>query len=123
MPLTLRIYGEELSLCRLALDAQAPADILKNPFTYFFRTRDEATLICPTALAPKNVKTEGGFIAIEFVGPFEFALTGILTQVANPLAAAGVSIVALSTSTRTTFSSKPINARQPLPLSRKPGTT
>jgi uncharacterized protein len=86
-----------MSLCKLPPDAAAPADILAKPFTYFFRTHDEATLICPTALAPKNVKTESGFISIEFVGPFEFALTGILTQVANPLAAAGVSIIALST--------------------------
>ncbi|MGE3623663.1 MAG: ACT domain-containing protein [Bdellovibrionales bacterium] len=99
MGLTLRVYEEPISLCQLPSDVAAPASILTQPFTYFFRTRDEATLICPTALVPENVKTEHGFLAIEFVGPFDFALTGILTQVANPLADAGVSIVALSTFT------------------------
>jgi len=96
MPLTLRIHSEPLSLCQLAPDASVPADIIAHPMTGFFRTHDEVTLWCPTSLAPKNAKTESGFIALEFIGPFEFALTGILTQIANPLAAAGVSIVPLS---------------------------
>jgi len=46
---------------------------------------------------PPNAKAEHGFVPFELVGPFEFSLTGILTQIANPLAAAGVSIVPLST--------------------------
>jgi hypothetical protein len=54
-------------------------------------------LFAPSALVPQNTKVEHGFIPFELVGPFEFGLTGILTQVANPLAAAGVSIVPLLT--------------------------
>lgn len=53
--------------------------------------------MCPAALTPKNTaKVESGFIALELVGPFAFDQTGILIQVTAPLAAAGVSIVSLS---------------------------
>jgi len=45
---------------------------------------------------PKNAKSESSFIPLELVGPFAFNLTGILTQVTNLLAGAGMSIVALS---------------------------
>ena len=97
MPLNIRFHDEALSICQLALDAPAPVEILRYPFTAFFRTKDEVTLICPTAMVPKNAKVESGFIPFEIVGPFEFDVIGILAQVANPLAAAGVSIVPLST--------------------------
>lgn len=97
MSLVVRLYDAALSICRLPLGSEAPADILRHPFSAFFRTRDEVTLICPTALVPRVVKAEHGFIPFGLVGPLPFELTGILTQVANPLAEAGVSIVALST--------------------------
>ncbi|MFY9288282.1 MAG: ACT domain-containing protein [Alphaproteobacteria bacterium] len=98
MGLTLRAHSGDISICLLKPEAPAPADILSKPMTYFMRTHDEVTLICPTALAPRDaVKTEDGWMAIEFFGPFDFGVTGILVQVAEPLAKAGVPIVALST--------------------------
>ncbi len=99
MPLTLRFHPEHLALCKLASTAPVPSDILAHPLTCFFRTRKEATLICPSALAPQDVESEPGWIALEFVGAFDFALTGILTQVATPLAEVGISIFALSSFT------------------------
>src|ERR1700722_10992270 len=97
MPLTLRIHDEAISTCLLEPSTPAPVDILAHPLTCFMRTREETTLICPTSLVPPHVKTESGFIAIEIVGPFGFGETGILAQVANPLATATVSITALVT--------------------------
>lgn len=98
MGLTLRAHSGDISICLLKPETPAPADILSKPMTYFMRTYDEATLICPTALAPHDaIKTEGGWMAIEFLGPFDFGVTGILVQVTEPLAHAGVPIVALST--------------------------
>lgn len=97
MPLVVRVYDAALSVCRLPVESEAPAGILRHPFAAFFRTRDEVTLICPTGLVPGGVEAEHGFIPFGVVGPLAFDLTGILTQVANPLAEVGVSIVALST--------------------------
>jgi hypothetical protein len=97
MLLVVRVYDVGLSVCRLLAEAEAPVGVLRHPFSAFFRTRDEVTLVCPTDLVPGDVQAEHGFIPFGLVGPFPFELTGILTQVANPLADAGVSIVALST--------------------------
>ena len=96
MPLSLRFHNTPLSIGKLDSGAEAPAAILAQPLTCFFRTHNEATLICPTELMPADIESESGFIALEFIGPFDFALTGILTQVAVPLAEAGISIIALS---------------------------
>lgn len=97
MPLTLRVDDTPLSTCLLEQGTPAPIEILAHPMTYFMRTREEVTLICPTALVPPHIKSEGGWIGLEFIGPFDFNETGILTQVANPLAEAGISILALAT--------------------------
>lgn len=97
MGLTLRFHDEELSMCLLEPGTPAPATILAQPLTSFMRTQDETTLICPTRLVPSYIKIESGWIALEFVGPFPFDATGILTQVATPLAQAGIAIIALAT--------------------------
>jgi hypothetical protein len=97
MSLHVRCHDTALSICQLPQGSKAPVDILEHPFAAFFRTHDEVTIVCPTELVPSNAKAEHGFVPFELVGPFEFGLTGILTQVANPLAAAGVPVVPLST--------------------------
>lgn len=43
------------------------------------------------------IAVEEGWSLIQVTGVLDFALTGILTQLANPLAEAGISIFALST--------------------------
>ena len=97
MPLTLRIHGEELSLCKLPLNARVPAAILAQPFSAFIRTHNEATLICLSTQVPDNAKAESGFIALEIIGPFDFGQSGILAQIAEPLAEAEVAIFPLLT--------------------------
>ncbi|MBN1372589.1 MAG: ACT domain-containing protein, partial [Anaerolineaceae bacterium] len=46
---------------------------------------------------PGGVRAEGGWRALKVLGPLDFSLTGILAGLASTLAAAGVSIFALST--------------------------
>lgn len=96
MPLTLRFHEVELAVCRLEPSAPVPVSALAEPFAAFLRTHNEATLVCPAHIAPHSSKTELGWMALELVGQFDFALTGILTQVTIPLAEAGIPIFALS---------------------------
>ena len=42
-------------------------------------------------------KVEGGWIALEVIGPLDFSLTGILASLTVPLAQAGVPVFATST--------------------------
>jgi hypothetical protein len=61
------------------------------------RTEQELSVVCREAAVPAEVQSERGWRALEVVGPLDFALTGILAALAGPLAAAGISIFALST--------------------------
>jgi hypothetical protein len=59
-------------------------------------TPDEISVVCPTEHAPAG-ETEHGWRLLTVRGPLEFTLTGIMAALAGELAAAGVSIIALST--------------------------
>jgi uncharacterized protein len=60
-------------------------------------TADELTIVCAAGSVPSDARSEGPFSALAVRGPLDFALTGILASLAAPLAAAGISIFALST--------------------------
>lgn len=46
---------------------------------------------------PEQIRCEREWRALKVVGPLDFALTGILASLCAPLAAAGISVFALST--------------------------
>jgi DNA invertase Pin-like site-specific DNA recombinase len=52
---------------------------------------------CPESLVPAGSRSEGGWALLKILGPFPFERVGVLASVASPLAAAGVSIFAIST--------------------------
>lgn len=60
-------------------------------------TDDELSLVCEEARVPDDVRCQRGWRAFKLQGPFDFAQTGILKSVLDPLAEAGVGIFALST--------------------------
>lgn len=67
------------------------------------RTGEETSIVCrsdaPTLRAADRsaCREEAGWRVLRFEGPFDFALTGILSSVAVPLAGAAVGIFAIST--------------------------
>jgi hypothetical protein len=58
---------------------------------------DGVTVVCPTRDAPAAETREDGWRLLSVRGPLEFALTGVLAALAGELAAAGVSLFAVST--------------------------
>jgi hypothetical protein len=58
---------------------------------------DGVTLVCPTRVAPPSEHREDGWRLLSVRGPLEFALTGIMAALSGELAAAGVSLFAVST--------------------------
>ncbi|HEU5475050.1 MAG TPA: ACT domain-containing protein [Actinophytocola sp.] len=61
-------------------------------------TPDEVSVVCPTELAPPGAdQVDHGWRLLTVRGPLEFTLTGIMAAMAGALAAAGVSLFALST--------------------------
>jgi hypothetical protein len=93
---TLRLLPHRLAVCRLsALDAVP--EWATGEFLSITRTAGELSIVCGEELVAAGVKCEGGWRVFEIAGPLEFALTGVVAGIASPLAAAGVSIFAVST--------------------------
>lgn len=97
MPLVLQLIPGEFAIARLAPDAPVPAWADSRVFGAVTRTADELSILCPAAQVPSDVKHERGWAMLQLQGPFAFTLTGILSSVLAPLAAAKVGILATST--------------------------
>jgi hypothetical protein len=99
MNLTLNLHQGELSIVRLSPQAGLPAwlDFAARPLVSVTFAANELSIVCPTNLVPHGLRSESPWRAFEIQGPIDFALTGVLASVLEPLAAAGLSIFALST--------------------------
>lgn len=96
--LNLSVTKGRLTVCQLAPDATIPVWALrKEAFCSITRTDEELSIVCVENVVPKGVKQEAGWRMFKVEGPLDFALTGVLASLADPLAKAGISIFALST--------------------------
>jgi hypothetical protein len=94
----LSLIQDRLAVCQLAAEAAIPAWAGgKGHFCSVTRTKEELSIVCPAEVVPQEVKQEAGWRAFKIDGPLDFGLTGILASIADPLAAAGVSIFVVST--------------------------
>lgn len=96
--LGLRVLEGRFAVCRLPAEAPIPSWVFAaEGFCSITRTREELSIVCAEAAVPPGVEREPGFCALAVEGPLDFALTGVLAALAGPLAAAGVSLFAVST--------------------------
>jgi len=97
MSLTLRWRPEDLVVARFSPDAPLP-EIPAGAFFSLTRTGAELSLVIAAEHLPDGATAvEVGWSAVAVVGPLDFSLVGILSRLSGALAAAGVSIFALST--------------------------
>lgn len=97
MALTLTPLTAEYAVCRLHPSDAVPPWALSGEFFSVSRSPEELSVTCEAARVPPGLRAEGPWRALKLEGPFDFALTGILASVLNPLAQAGIGIFALST--------------------------
>ena len=95
--LDLTVLPDVLSVCRLPGGAAAPHWLDGEVFASVTRTPEETSVVCRAEVVPPGVRVETGWRALRVAGPLDFALTGVLLSLLGPLAAAGVSVFALST--------------------------
>jgi hypothetical protein len=82
------------------LDGGTPPPVFEpdpRAFTSVTSTSTEVSVVCPTAVAPDTEHAHPGWRLLTVRGPLEFDLTGIMAALAGALAAAGVSLFAVST--------------------------
>jgi hypothetical protein len=94
--LFLTLLPGRLAVCRLGAQEPLP-DWPRGELTALTRTTDEISIVCAEECVPPGIQIEAGWRALKVAGPLDFSLTGILAAIAAPLAAAEISIFALST--------------------------
>lgn len=95
--LTLALLPGTFAVCRLPADAAVPAWAAGGGFASVTRTGGELSVVCPEGAVPAGVRCERGWRCLGVAGTLDFALAGVLASLLGPLAAAGVSVFALST--------------------------
>ena len=96
--LELRTLDETFALARLAADAPVPDWVGGKDLLAVVRTRNELSIVCRDDAVPSNVtEVERGFRGLAVIGTLDFALTGVIASLAQPLADAGISIFGIST--------------------------
>jgi uncharacterized protein len=93
------VLDGELSISRLRHDEAIPGwlNFASGPLVSVTRTADELSVISPSSAVPYGVASEAGWSAFRIEGKLEFSEVGILASILDPLAAAGISVLSIST--------------------------
>ena len=97
MELTLDVLPGGLSIARLPPGAPVPPWALTGIPASVTRTSSELSIVAPDDLVPGDVRRQDGYRALAVRGPLDFALTGIVSGLTAPLAAAGIPVFVIST--------------------------
>lgn len=93
--MTLEVLTQKFTVCKVCT---LPPELLEAPFCFVGKTDRELSLVCETALTPKDtLAREDGWRAMRVTGTLDFSLVGILSKLSGILAEANVGIFAIST--------------------------
>ncbi len=95
--LTLDLVPGSYAICRWESGDSLPSWVMEGAFFSVTRTPAELSAVCDVAVVPPGVKAEGPWSVLAVRGPLDLNMTGVLAGLAAPLAAAGISIFAVST--------------------------
>ncbi len=76
---------------------EIPRQVYEDGFYSISKTEDELSIVCSSSVPVDSERSEAGWSCIKVVGPLDFSLVGILAEISAVLAAAKISILALST--------------------------
>ncbi len=96
-PQVLRLLPGTYAISRLDAGADIPGWADGDGFVSISRTAAELSIIGLAARVPPDVRSEGGWRALELAGPFPFEAVGVAVSVLHPLAAGGIGVLLVST--------------------------
>jgi hypothetical protein len=94
---TLNRYPEKLIVAKLGPGADIPAWAESASVFAVIATATETTVVCAGRSVPNKVTKEGPFTGFAVADTLDFALTGVLHGLLEPLAEARISVFTLST--------------------------
>ena len=86
-----------LAIVRLPAGQPPPDWAWAGAFASVTRTEAETSVVCLEEAVPRDVAAQRGWRCLVVDGPLAFSEVGVLAALAGPLAAAGLSIFAVST--------------------------
>lgn len=96
--LRLLVQPGDYSMCRIQEPWQMPPlRFGEDTFFAMVRTADELSVICPEDEVREGTPTDDGWRVLKLDGVFAFTEVGILAALLQPLAQAGIGILAAST--------------------------
>ena len=90
-------YPETLAVVKLPPGAEVPGWAESSSIFSVTATATETSVVCAARSVPKKSVHQRPFTAFEVEGPLDFALTGVLSALLQPLAEAEISVFTLST--------------------------
>lgn len=94
---TLTVLEGTFAIFKKAPEDTIPPEIFAEDFFSITKTLEELSIVCRENILNGNPSAEKGWKCLRAEGPLDFSLTGILSNILEPLATAGISIFALST--------------------------
>jgi len=96
--LTLDVLPLPLAICRLAPDTPVPGWAWESrQFLTISRTAQELSITADDAVVPAGTPAQRGYRALKVRGTLSFGLVGIVLQIMEPLAQAGLPVSVVST--------------------------
>jgi hypothetical protein len=95
--LTLRCIKEDFAIHSLSENAQIPQTVFSANIFFIAKTFDEISIVLPQSIDIISDEVELDWRALEVVGPLDFSMTGILSNISTVLANEKISIFAIST--------------------------
>ncbi len=95
--LTLAFLPDRYAVCRLGGDDAVPDWAYSRGFVSITRTQEELSIVCLQDSVPPDVTCRRDWRCLKVDGPLDFAQTGVLASLADPLAEAGIPVFVMST--------------------------
>lgn len=93
----LELLPGRFAALQLAPEAPIPDWCVDGVFSCITRTPEELSILCAEEGVPTEVPCRRGFRALRVRGPLDFSAIGVIASLAEPLARASVSLLAVST--------------------------
>ncbi|HIF33973.1 MAG TPA: ACT domain-containing protein [Planctomycetaceae bacterium] len=90
------ILSNLYAVCRLDKEAAVP-EWAQGELVSISRTPDELSIICLQGDVPVDIRKETGWRCLQIAGPLDFSIVGVIATLTGTLAAADISVFAVST--------------------------
>ncbi|WP_286232581.1 ACT domain-containing protein [Thalassotalea sediminis] len=95
--LTLKRLNEVFTIHSFPANCEIPPAVFQQNIYFIAKTYEEVSVVVPNDLPLNSEDCETDWKALEVVGPLDFSLTGILSNISSVLAKEKISIFAIST--------------------------